>query len=884
MAWAVLDRPELSRRARDADRGCLVVGPAGIGKSTMVRLALEAAGRPFVAVHGFEGLSSVPFAALNGALTEQAVAEEQVDPDIVRRLRGWLRDLVAAGTVIVIDDADLLDPPSAGLLSYAAQTEGLTLFATVRTDRHLPADLERLALHQSWPTITVTPFTADELTATVEATLGAPLDHALADALLDVSAGVPLVVRELVLEGVDGGAIRLADGRWTGAPPVASPDAAARLVGRRLPTAGPPLLALQTLAIAGQVRPELLDRLAPQDVIVELDAQGFLEFTAGDQQANVRLAHPMLADSLREGLRPDQRRALLRTLLHEARALGGERDSDRVQHLRWALEVDEALPADQWRDGYGVALRSLDYELAADIAGALEALGPTAEGGLFHAVALARAGRFSEAVAIADTARELASTADEVVALARFLVRLHSPMGHGIGFHAGDDDRAMTVARWADERLGVDAFATILDAFTTFVGGDLERSLALALEVVHTTEGRPDVPAGILDEVDQFLVMAGPMAGRFDVGRASQRRLATSPRPSLGIPSMMGSDGARVSLMMYDGRLREAYDADQRALATARQALAYDEMMQAAGQCGLRSYLLGNIDAAIEALDLSLQYRVVVHSRSLLIRGALAAALSLRGEHERALRIVAETDLERAQYPTQILQLDYDHLRALTLALAGHPDGTEAAIRTAADRAQSTGYHWLHVFARLSLVRLGLATEADAARARLTLEMVDAPLIHAVAELVIAAVEGDRRGLEAVAERLEGMEANLFAIDALRALLARTDPRRDGAAAQSEHDMVERARWRLRLDDLVARCPGLPAGGGARPSDPAVDDTTTLSPREHEVATLAAAGMTSKQIGDQLGLSPRTVDNNLRRAYAKLGISGRRDLAAALAP
>src|SRR6266540_3234182 len=44
----------------------------------------------------------------------------------------------------------------------------------------------------------------------------------------------------------------------------------------------------------------------------------------------------------------------------------------------------------------------------------------------------------------------------------------------------------------------------------------------------------------------------------------------------------------------------------------------------------------------------------------------------------------------------------------------------------------------------------------------------------------------------------------------------------------------------------------------------------------------AAAGVPSKEIADQLYLSARTVDNHLLRVYAKLGISGRTELAAAM--
>jgi DNA-binding CsgD family transcriptional regulator len=55
-----------------------------------------------------------------------------------------------------------------------------------------------------------------------------------------------------------------------------------------------------------------------------------------------------------------------------------------------------------------------------------------------------------------------------------------------------------------------------------------------------------------------------------------------------------------------------------------------------------------------------------------------------------------------------------------------------------------------------------------------------------------------------------------------------------------------------------------------------------LTARERQIAKLAAAGVPSKEIAEQLFLSARTVDNHLLRVYNKLGVSGRNELAAAL--
>jgi DNA-binding CsgD family transcriptional regulator len=81
----------------------------------------------------------------------------------------------------------------------------------------------------------------------------------------------------------------------------------------------------------------------------------------------------------------------------------------------------------------------------------------------------------------------------------------------------------------------------------------------------------------------------------------------------------------------------------------------------------------------------------------------------------------------------------------------------------------------------------------------------------------------------------------------------------------------------LRAGTLIRQCedartPAL-IGGAA---------TAWLTPREREVAMLAARGLSSHQIASQLVLSVRTVEHHLQHAYEKLGITRRQQLADAL--
>jgi DNA-binding CsgD family transcriptional regulator len=61
------------------------------------------------------------------------------------------------------------------------------------------------------------------------------------------------------------------------------------------------------------------------------------------------------------------------------------------------------------------------------------------------------------------------------------------------------------------------------------------------------------------------------------------------------------------------------------------------------------------------------------------------------------------------------------------------------------------------------------------------------------------------------------------------------------------------------------------------------DDTRDdLTPQEEHIARLACDGLTNPQIGEELYLSPRTVEWHLHKVFAKLGISSRRGLRGAL--
>jgi len=51
-----------------------------------------------------------------------------------------------------------------------------------------------------------------------------------------------------------------------------------------------------------------------------------------------------------------------------------------------------------------------------------------------------------------------------------------------------------------------------------------------------------------------------------------------------------------------------------------------------------------------------------------------------------------------------------------------------------------------------------------------------------------------------------------------------------------------------------------------------------LTPQQRQIVRLAGDGLTDREIGDRLFLSPRTVSSHLYRSYPKLGVASRHQL------
>jgi DNA-binding CsgD family transcriptional regulator len=244
----------------------------------------------------------------------------------------------------------------------------------------------------------------------------------------------------------------------------------------------------------------------------------------------------------------------------------------------------------------------------------------------------------------------------------------------------------------------------------------------------------------------------------------------------------------------------------------------------------------------------------------------LTEALALAGDPDGAAEALAEAGFDgrpttRWVWPRVVIS------GAWVAAARGElTRAVEQFISAAAD-ARLTGQVAFEVLALHSAVRLGETQVAD--RLVEMTSWVQGPLIHRAAAQAAALAAGDGDGLDMAAEGWAALAMWLHAAEcsalAGRAHLLAGSPRR--AAASSS-----------RAQAFLEHC------NGPRPIGLTVTlAAPTLTRREQEVALLAQTGLSSQAIAERLYLSVRTVDSHLARTYNKLGITSRRELAAALA-
>ena len=248
--------------------------------------------------------------------------------------------------------------------------------------------------------------------------------------------------------------------------------------------------------------------------------------------------------------------------------------------------------------------------------------------------------------------------------------------------------------------------------------------------------------------------------------------------------------------------------------------------------------------------------------------GGAALAAGLSGDRDGAR--AARDHLDAIESTgTQILELDLvERGRAWQELAAGESTRGADRLRAAADLAAGTDQFAVEAVLRHDLIRLG---DAGPSAARLT-------------ELA-ALIGGELIAVDVAACRVAGQEARRGSGGGRSIVCGsrmpprrddRRDPGRGGVPGRRVGATGSPLRRRSRSRSSKS------CEGAAPPVAVAVSDVVELTRREREVATLASQGLANREIADRLFLSARTVENHLQRAYEKLGITNRSDLAGAL--
>lgn len=102
------------------------------------------------------------------------------------------------------------------------------------------------------------------------------------------------------------------------------------------------------------------------------------------------------------------------------------------------------------------------------------------------------------------------------------------------------------------------------------------------------------------------------------------------------------------------------------------------------------------------------------------------------------------------------------------------------------------------------------------------------------------------------------------------------DPRSSSQAGGASADCVLRERSALyELKGAGATDDHVPIVPANRAEAEALAALGRLTPRQREVLALVAEGLTNKEVGERLGISPRTVQKNLQMIYRRLEVPNR---------
>ena len=858
--------------ARTESPGLVVTGAAGVGKT---RLALEllrvaeAAGYATARATATEAGRDVPLGALVHVLPAEADAGA-APLDLLRSLRLAITGSGGGRPVaLLVDDAHLLDGASAMLVQQLVTRREAVVIATIRTGEPAPDAVVSLWKDQGCEYLELQPLSLEESGVLVESLVGGDVDGETKHRLWMAGRGVPLVIRELVVDGLERRVLVEHNGLWRRRGDLQAGRRLLELIGIRIGLLDTVERAvLELVAIGEPLGWSLLDE-GEVTAAEELMRRQLVLAAPDERRLDLRLAHPLFGESVRGAMTATRARAVERRLADALEATGLRRRGDLLRFAVWRLESGGDAPPQLLVRAANLSEWLLQPVLAERLARAAVAMG----GGVPAERALARAligqDRFVEADSILSLLAGRASTDDERVSVA--LAQARNLM---VGFGRGSEAEAALAE--AAQMVSDAALRRELELVRSWVLSRSGRSAAAAAASSALADDK-DANDGFRLRAAGIAAHALVQAGRADDALALVDRWQPTAEQQGGRTQLIETSpllraqyrAARFLALLHTGRLGQAHDTIEDAYARSLEDGSTEATALMAMGCGLGLLVQGRPRSAQRWLREAVQLmREADPSASLPYALALSAQAWGQVGNAAAARNAAR-DAEAATRPGTTWIYDADILRGKAWAAAAEGASTAAQdlAGNAAARAESQTGLAAAVLAAHDLVRLRDAVGGSSSLTRLV-EQVQGPLVEACAEHAAAVVSGEAERIEAAAARFAEMGAVLWAAEA--------ESEASAAHRQAGREQSARAAG-ARAAQLLERCEGArtPALALAGPVE-------ELTPREREIATLAAGGASNREIAERLVVSVRTVENNLQRAYGKLGIRNRRELAAAL--
>jgi DNA-binding NarL/FixJ family response regulator len=852
----------IGRALADAGSGGVaLVGPAGVGKSALARRAEELAreqGLSTSVVRATSSASQVPFAALSPLLALLDIPLEG-ERTIFRAVNQALTARADERLVVVVDDAHELDDASVALLDQMVDTEAIFVILTVRLGAPSGAGTLDMWKDMRVLRVQVDPLPADAMREIASKNLGGPVDAATLRHLVNASAGNVLFLRELIQGALESGILKARYGIWRLSGSLASSARLRDLIEARV--AGldhEEKTALELMAIGEPLPLSVLESVVSVSAVERLEERSLLEAGADGLEPELRLAHPLYGELVRDTL-PTVRRARLSRALADAVENAGEvTGSDVLRVAVWRLDGGGGRP-DFIANAARSAFRADDYRLAERLGRAGWEVWQRADAALVLGEALDLLGRAAEADGILAEALPHATTDQERTSLA---VRRASLLFRTL-------DRAVDAQRVIEDATAVVRDPACLRELHALEGDHLLLSgdVARAIEVDQPLlDGPADAAfAQASLDVGTALVLAGRTAEAIDhTSAALAVRLDLDDELQL---SRLGVYVVAHSLALaYAGRLEEAAATADVAYEVAVERGIVDGQAWLGSVLGIIRLMQGRLVRSVNHFrEVSGLFAQLNHPGQRWGLAGIALAAGQMGD--RASCEAAVSELAAMPLPSVRL-MDVNVLRGQAWAHVTAGDLTTAheALWEATHLAGKWGQQAGAADALFDLVRIG---ENDAIEELRGLAgQVDGDLMTARITHAEAIVEQDPLLAGQAAQQFESIGALLLAAESAaldhRLSRARGLHRRAAAASAS-------------TERLAAHCEG-----ANTPALSLAQDVERLSSREREVALLAANGLTSRAIAERLYVSKRTVDNHLQRIYTKLGVTGRHQLAARL--